>query len=248
MARYISRLIDAVTVEDIQLCLFEAMQSFGFMYTLYAARYLTQLPATVIHEELEVWSNFPDNFLNTLTSQRIIYGSNWDQWALEHDGCIATEQITNCSGPDRLSELVKQNGFQGSMLFSLKGKVLRSNGAILLNPGRGASAEEAINLWQANSRELTLICWVAHLRMATSQRRRKNNLLTQRQREVLEWSLAGKTIAEIATILGVTPATVEKHLRLARDSLGAGNTAQAILKAHLTNQIFSGDIPDETER
>lgn len=39
-----------------------------------------------------------------------------------------------------------------------------------------------------------------------------------------------------------------KHLRLARDSLGAGNTAQAILKAHLTNQIFSGDIPDETER
>lgn len=61
---------------------------------------------------------------------------------------------------------------------------------------------------------------------------------TPRQREVLEWTSAGKTVAEVATILGLTPATVEKHLRLARDALDAGSTAQAILKAHVTNQIF----------
>ncbi len=55
----------------------------------------------------------------------------------------------------------------------------------------------------------------------------------------MEWAANGKTTSEIAEILGVTPTTVEKHLRLARESLGVNSTAQAVLKAHLRHQIFS---------
>lgn len=217
------------------------MASFGFRHTLYAARYLLELPTTVIHEDLEVWSNFPDSFVSTLKSQKMLQGSCWSQWVLQNVGFITTEEITRLHGPDTLSDFAREKGFFGGMVFSLKGKVLRSNGAVWLNPDQDATTEQAVTLWEKHSHELKLICWVAHLRMATIRRRKKHALLTQRQREVLEWSAAGKTIAEIATILGVTGATVEKHLRLARDSLGAGNTAQAILKAHLTNQIFSGE-------
>ena len=74
--------------------------------------------------------------------------------------------------------------------------------------------------------------------LATLGRRLVETRLTQRQREVLEWSSAGKTVAEIGTILGVAAATVEKHLRLARQAIGADTTAHAILRAHLAHQIF----------
>jgi LuxR family transcriptional regulator len=48
----------------------------------------------------------------------------------------------------------------------------------------------------------------------------------------------GKTIQDTATIMGLNPATIEKHLRLARDSLDVDTTAQAILKASSQNQFF----------
>jgi LuxR family transcriptional regulator len=38
--------------------------------------------------------------------------------------------------------------------------------------------------------------------------------------------------------MGLTPTTVEKHLRLARDVLEVDTTAQAVLKAAYQNQIF----------
>ncbi|MFV0358632.1 MAG: LuxR family transcriptional regulator, partial [Tropicimonas sp.] len=36
----------------------------------------------------------------------------------------------------------------------------------------------------------------------------------------------------------LTPATIEKHLRLAREALDVMTTAQAVLKASFLNQIF----------
>ena len=48
----------------------------------------------------------------------------------------------------------------------------------------------------------------------------------------------GKTTQDAAEIMGLTPATVEKHLRLAREALDVETTAQAVLKASFQNQIF----------
>jgi LuxR family transcriptional regulator, quorum-sensing system regulator SdiA len=81
---------------------------------------------------------------------------------------------------------------------------------------------------------------VFHLK-ATSLPYTGVNPLTARQREVLEWVGDGKTMLDIAAILGVAPATVEKHLRLAREALGVETTAQAVLKASYKNQIFITD-------
>jgi LuxR family transcriptional regulator len=51
--------------------------------------------------------------------------------------------------------------------------------------------------------------------------------------------------------MGLTAATVEKHLRLAREALDVDTTAQAVLKASFQNQIFltaSQDSPAATTR
>lgn len=44
--------------------------------------------------------------------------------------------------------------------------------------------------------------------------------LTHREAEVLSWVSAGKTNQEIATILGISPRTVKKHLEHVYDKLG----------------------------
>ncbi|MCB1391115.1 MAG: autoinducer binding domain-containing protein [Rhodobacteraceae bacterium] len=62
--------------------------------------------------------------------------------------------------------------------------------------------------------------------------------LTHRQREVMEWVAEGKTTADIALIMGITPPTVEKHLRLARETLGVETTPHALVKATFLNQMF----------
>ena len=65
-----------------------------------------------------------------------------------------------------------------------------------------------------------------------------NRTLTRRQREALQWVGDGKTTQDIAQIMGLTQATIEKHLRLARDALNVETTAQAVLKAAFQNQMF----------
>ena len=48
----------------------------------------------------------------------------------------------------------------------------------------------------------------------------------------------GKTTQDISVIMELTPATVEKHLRKAREALAVETTAQAVVKAAFQNQIF----------
>jgi LuxR family transcriptional regulator len=62
--------------------------------------------------------------------------------------------------------------------------------------------------------------------------------LSSRQKEVLEAVGDGKPATEIAVLLGISVAMVEKHLRLARESLGVDTTAQALLKAAFLNQVY----------
>ena len=81
---------------------------------------------------------------------------------------------------------------------------------------------------------------ISHLRIASLPYAGPNPL-TARQREVLEWVGEGKTAQDVATILKVSVATVEKHLRLAREALGVETTTQAVLKASLKKQIFTLD-------
>lgn len=62
--------------------------------------------------------------------------------------------------------------------------------------------------------------------------------LSDREREVLAWTAAGRRQTAIAATLGLSERTVENHLRRIRKRLGVTTTAQAIRVA-----IRSGEIP-----
>jgi DNA-binding CsgD family transcriptional regulator len=55
--------------------------------------------------------------------------------------------------------------------------------------------------------------------------------LTPREREVLDWVAAGKTNRDIATILGASPRTVEKHLERIYEKLGVETRTAAAMRA-----------------
>lgn len=253
ITKFLERLVDASSVPEVRHCFFDAMAEYGFENVLYAARFMLALPAAVFREDVESHSNFPSEFVRTLLSRDFLTTSPWARWALRNDGSIAArclhERLSDAGGDETGAvALAEAHGVQAARVISLRDKVLRSHGAVVLNPFAGASHDEADHRWRLSSREVTALSWVMHMRMATIHRRSGPGRLTDRQRQVLEWSSAGKTVAEIATILGVTAATVEKHLRLARDTLAASSTAQAILKAHLTHQLFLHDPADEPFR
>jgi LuxR family transcriptional regulator len=91
------------------------------------------------------------------------------------------------------------------------------------------------------ARSIQIINHVAHLCILQLPAAGQRRLLTARQAEVLELVADGKTMQDIAMLLERNVATVEKHLRGARDALGVETTAQAVRKASVLNQIFRLD-------
>lgn len=76
--------------------------------------------------------------------------------------------------------------------------------------------------------------WILRLEMTpNSSRLRLTPILglTDREQEVLGWMVDGKRNAEIATILGISARTVEKHVEAILRTLQAENRATAIVRA-----------------
>lgn len=117
----------------------------------------------------------------------------------------------------------------------------RVKAAIALTAKIGMSQDDVEEVWQAHGEKIVIANNVMHLKLLTLPHTGKRHL-TKRQLEVLQWVGDGKTAQDTAVLLGLTPATVEKHLRLAREALDVETTAQAVLKAAFFNQMFVIDI------
>ncbi|MCC5964280.1 MAG: LuxR family transcriptional regulator [Rhodobacteraceae bacterium] len=92
--------------------------------------------------------------------------------------------------------------------------------------------------WAAQKREIMqqvqLMAAQLHddvLRSGQVLQRIRQPTLSDREKEILQWTAAGKSQQDIADILNLSSRTVEVHLRSARAKLGALNTAQAVGRA-----------------
>lgn len=66
--------------------------------------------------------------------------------------------------------------------------------------------------------------------------------LTARQRECLTWISRGKTVGETATIMQLSPHTVEDHLSSAAKRLKVGTRAELLVKACINGLLTAEDI------
>lgn len=170
------------------------------------------------------------------------------RWALENEGAgsweVLRERISNNGMTPQEEQVLAFNqkfGVTAGYTISFKSASPRSKGAIALVARAGMEQSEVDAVWAEHGAAIELMNEVAHLKILSLPHQSPARALTPRQREALEWVGDGKTTQDIAMLMGLTPATVEKHLRLAREALAVDTTAQAVLKAAFANQMFIVD-------
>jgi DNA-binding CsgD family transcriptional regulator len=197
----------------------------------------------------------PDDalFLSTCAAdyiQRYFFGGFYAKtpvfrWAERNSGACTWTWVKEAFEAGRLSaeeaDAVRQNvtmGVVAGISVSFPQVSFRSKGALglIADPGFDHARVDAI--FAARREEILAVANMMHLTIVHLPQLSRHRALSPRQREALEWVADGKTTQDVALLMGVSPAMVEKHLRLAREALAVETTAQAVAKGALLNMIF----------
>jgi LuxR family transcriptional regulator len=242
MITALERILAAKTIEEVWETLLLKLQSHGFYNVLYGfTRFHTENGFGDTTDHLVLTNLGPDYVKGYFDDGRYKYGPIVT-WAAKNVGVCSWAYIDEVYDTlnDKSRETVDFNrafGVSHGYTIGFNNATTRSKGAIGLSmPPFEGTQEQADEIWNKHGSEIKILCDVAHLKITSLPLELRR--LTSRQREVLEWVGDGKTSADVAQIMGLTSATVEKHLKLARDALDVDTTAQAILKASLLNQFY----------
>lgn len=174
-------------------------------------------------------------------------------WAETHVGACTWAWVKDAAAEGRLTAdemaSLRENqkmGVTAGITISFPVVSLRSKGALGLIADPDLTEGDVENIWRDHHEAIMAVAQVLHLKLIQFPIAGRTRVLTTRQREVLEWAADGKTSQDIAAILGVSGAMVEKHLRLAREVLGVDTTTQAVAKAALLNLIFHEPMTEST--
>lgn len=216
----------------------------GFDRLLYAAtRFRTDHSMGDIKDAF-ILTNYPKAFTDEYLDGGLFRNAPMVRWAMENTGCLSWSEIAKDAQSGHLPPEVMrvvlfnhEHGVVAGYGISFPRVSARTGHGIGLGATR-MSQSEVDALWQRDGEMIEMVCNVAHLTLLSLPYGLHGRRLTDRQREVLEMVADGKTIQDVAVLMERNPATVEKHLRLARDALDVETTAQAILKLGNQNQFF----------
>lgn len=246
MLEYLEKIDDSDSVQDVWALHTKKMGNYGFDRLLYG--YTRFKSGDFLGDNLDsiILSNHPIEYTETYVENRLFTSGPMVRWALENAGACSWSWLNEMM-PDgtsytaeekRAIDFNRKMGVLAGYTISFKSNSARNRGGIGLTARPGMKQAEVEDIWKKYGREILTMNNMMHLKVTSLPYSNPNRNLTDRQREVLEWVGDGKTTQDIATIMGRTPATVEKHLRLARETLDVETTAQAVLKASFQNQIF----------
>lgn len=245
LREYLHFLSNTQTLEALWSAHTAQMANYGFDRLLYGfTRYKTET-SLGDPEDFVVLTNHKPEYVDGFMNSGLYSHSPMLRWGLEHEGPGSWRTLGEKFNAGQLTkEELKVMEFNLAMdvvagyTISFKSVSARSKGGISLAARMGMTQDEVDDVWAKHGDDIHLMNNVAHLKILTLPYSPPNRALTRRQREALEWVGDGKTTQDIALLMGLTSATVEKHLRLARESLSVETTAQAVLKAALHNQMF----------
>lgn len=245
---YLEQLTNAPSIEALWNLHCRRMADFGFDRLLYGfTRYRT---ATSLGdpEDFVVLTNHRQEYRDAFVGRGLYFHAPMVRWALENEGACSwrilsemTVSGTLTESERKVIEFNRSMGVTAGYSISFKSISPRTKGAIALTARRGMSQDEVDAVWNEHGRDIVIMNNVAHLKILTLPYSGPARELTRRQLEALQWVGDGKTTQDIAVLMGLTTATVEKHLRLARENLNVETTAQAVLKAAFLNQMFIMD-------
>lgn len=244
LTTYLDKLTNAPTIEALWQLHLTRMAEYGFDRILYGFTRYRSGSSLGDPQDWVVLTNHSADYMRAFIDDGLYYHAPMLRWSLENDGACSWRAIEDMarSGsftqPElRVVDFNRRMGVTAGYTISFRSLSARLKGAIALTAPSGTPQDEVEAVWARHGEEILVCNNVAHLKILTLPYSRARKL-TGRQREVLEWVGDGKTAQDIAIIMGLTPATVEKHLRLAREALDVETTAQAVLKAAFSNQMF----------
>lgn len=242
---YLLFLTHTSSIEELWAAHTDKMASYGFDRLIYGlTRYRTET-SLGDPEDFLVLTNHSPAYLDEFIGQGLYFNAPMTTWALQNEGAASWRMMAEKAQSGAFTEdemrVVRFNlrhGVEAGYTISFGSASPRSKGGIALTGRCGFGQDEIDALWDEHGQDILLMNNVAHLKICSLPQKLPNRRLTKRQREALEWVGDGKTTQDIALLMGLTPATVEKHLRLARGALAVETTAQAVLKATMQNQMF----------
>ena len=244
LLEFIENVTQAVSVEEVWTELSEKMNGFGFDRLIYGfTRYKSKNGFGDVQDILLMTTQTPE-YINGFINTGFYTRAPMVRWAKKNTGACSwrwIEENVQIFTKDELEvlEFNKKMNVTAGYTIAFPENSGRTKGGIALTAVKGVKQWEVDEIWNEHGRDIMAMNQVAHLAMVSLPKINENRILTKRQREVLQWVGDGKTNQDIALLMGLTPATVEKHLRLARESLDAETTAQAVLKASVFNQIYT---------
>ncbi len=237
------QLVLTLSVEDAWAVHTTAMARYGFDKLLYGFTRFNTRNSYGDRDDLLLLSSMPDGYMDRFIDDDLYRTAPMTRWARDNVGAMSwgwlAKHMGDLSPEERqVVEFNQSYGLTAGYTIAFQDALTRHKGAIALVARPGATQSDVDRLWIEKGREINILNQIAHLKFTALPLPKARSRLSGRQREVLEWVGDGKTMQDIATILGLTQATVEKHLKNARDSLSVETTAQAVRKASVQNQIF----------
>ncbi len=239
----LKHLVEAISVEAVWAILTTEMRQHGFDRLLYGFTRFRTATGLGNRDDMMVLANHSDDYVEKFFTPDILAIAPMVTWASRNVGAMSWSWISDHNDEltekqQQVLEFNRQHGVIAGYTISFPDSSSRQKAAIALTAKEGLSQSDVDALWRQRGEEINLFNQVAHLKMASLPFPEALRRLSKRQREVLEWVSDGKTTQDTATILGLTAATVEKHLRNAREALQVDTTAQAVMKASLQRQLF----------
>ncbi|SFY26788.1 LuxR family transcriptional regulator [Paracoccus pantotrophus] len=218
----------------------------GFPNISYHAVRILEASCDRMLEDRVLLSSYPPRLMQELAALDLLESLPMHRWLTHNRGSESWDWMRRLRLAGRLTpqeeraaDAFARYGQVAGYAVGMGDDVERVRAGVILGGAIGMRQDRLDALWAQHGRLVEALSRLAHLRISTLPHAERECVLTLRQREVLECISVGRTTQEIAEILDVTPATVEKHLRLARKALGAKTTAQAILLAASRRQIFN---------
>ncbi|MEP2717828.1 LuxR family transcriptional regulator [Pseudophaeobacter sp.] len=242
---YLHFVSGAKTLEELWHTHVLKMADYGFDRLIYGYTRFKTENSLGDPDDFVILTNHSQDYINGFLHQGMYRHAPMLDWAIENEGARSWEWNQKMYAEGMLTPKAEQVLAFNQKMHMTAGYTIsffsaskRYKGAISLGGKIGAEQAELDKVWDEHGEDIILMNNVVHLKILTLPYEPPNRSLTSRQLEALEWVGDGKTTQDIALLMGLTSATVEKHLRLARISLSVETTAQAVLKAALQNQMY----------
>ncbi|GGE03590.1 LuxR family transcriptional regulator [Gemmobacter megaterium] len=245
---HMQRIAAATTPEDLWTHLLDALADYGFDRVNYGATRQGRPGSLGNMQDAIFLSNHPRGVMSEYFDMGFFMRTPMFRWVMTHTGACSWRWAEDERRAGRLSaeelaaqDMARRAGMIAGYSISFADPSPRNRAAMGLSARAGLTQDNVDALWAERGNEVLTICQMMHLKMQVMPFPVQRRPLSPRQREALEWVAEGKTTQDIATIMGISPAMVEKHLRLAREVLDVDTTAHAVAKAALLNHLFAGE-------